>query len=131
MSPKASSHQKLSKPLTEVELEMMNILWNISPCTVTEIQEHLPQGRDLAYTSVSTIVRILEQKRYVKSHKEGRGHIYSAVLKKEDYQNKSIHHMVKNVFDDVPVSLVRQLIQNETLSKKDLADIKALLDKRS
>lgn len=130
MSPKSLSHQKLSKPLTEVELEMMNILWNISPCSVTDIQAHLPQGRNLAYTSVSTIVRILEQKKYVTSHKEGRGHIYSAIVKKEDYQNKSIHHIVKNVFDGVPASLVRQMVQNESLSKKDLAEIKALLEKR-
>ena len=126
MSPKVPS-KKLTKPLTEVELEMMNIIWNIAPCTVAQIIEELPKNRDLAYTSVSTIVRILETKKFLKSHKEGRGHLYSPLVRKEDYQNKSIDHMVKNVFDGVPASLVRQLLQSDSLTSKDIEDIKKIL----
>ncbi len=119
-----------SKALTEVELEMMNIIWSLESCTVHQILEHLPKNRHLAYTSVSTIVRILEQKKYLRSEKEGRGHVYFPCFKKEDYQHKSIDHMVKNVFDGAPLSLVRQLLQSESLTQKDLAELKSMLSKR-
>lgn len=125
-----SSKQKIAKPLTEVELEMMNIIWNIHPCSVAQIMEELAKGRDLAYTSVSTIVRILEQKKFLKSQKEGRGHLYSPLVKKEDYQNTSIHHIVHSVFDGAPASLVRQLLESDSLSRKELEDIRAILNQR-
>jgi predicted transcriptional regulator len=50
------------KMLTEVELEMMTVLWKIEPCSVSQICEDLSKERELAYTSVATIIRILEQK---------------------------------------------------------------------
>ena len=63
---------------------MMNVIWRIGPCSVSQILEALPPERPLAYTSVSTIVRILEQKQFVVSQKEGRGHLYKAALAKDE-----------------------------------------------
>jgi predicted transcriptional regulator len=60
------------KPLTATELEMMNVIWRIGPCSVARVLEQLSPTRGLAYTSVSTIVRILEQKGYVTSERAGR-----------------------------------------------------------
>ena len=130
MCPKTVSRQKITK-LTEVELEMMTMIWNIGPCSIHQMLDELPKERELAYTSVSTIVRILEQKKYVKSQKEGRGHLYFALVGKEEYQSRSIHFMVKKVFDGAPVSLVKQLLESESLSEKDLEDIREMLNKRS
>lgn len=120
--------KKENKQLTDVELEMMNIIWHIEPCTVHQIMEHLPKERDLAYTSVSTMVRILEQKNFVKSTKDGRGHIYSAAVSREEYETISVSSFVKNVFQGEPSQLVMRLLASDQLSKEDLEQIKKLME---
>ncbi|MES2614968.1 MAG: BlaI/MecI/CopY family transcriptional regulator [Bdellovibrionota bacterium] len=119
-----------TKTLTEVELEMMTILWRIEPCTINQIIEKLPHGRDLAYTSVATIIRILEQKGIVKSKKENRSFIYSALMTKEEYELNSLSHLITNVFDGEPSLLVKRLLNNKNIDKKSLDEIYKLLDKK-
>lgn len=119
---------KLSdKLLTEVELELMTIVWRLGEASVAEVIEHMPKDRDLAYTSVSTILRILEQKEVLKTRKEGRGHIYIPVLKKSDYEAKTLRHVVDRVFDGTPVALVRQLLDSGEVSEQDLTELKKLI----
>jgi len=130
MKTKAARSARDSKPLTAVELEMMNVIWRIGPCSVSQVLEQLSAKRELAYTSVSTIVRILEQKGYVTSEKAGRGHLYSAVIGKDEYQAASLKHLVNNVFEGAPSLLVRRLLDSDALSAEELAQIKALLRKK-
>lgn len=119
------------KPLTPVELEMMNVIWRMGPCSVTQVRDQLSPERELAYTSVSTIVRILEQKGYVKSTKAGKAHLYEACVSKELYQATSLELLVNNVFDGAPSLLVQRLLQSERLNAAEIADIKGLLRKKS
>jgi predicted transcriptional regulator len=118
------------KLLTEAELEMMTILWRLGEGGISDLLEQLPRGRDLAYTTVSTIVRILEQKKFVKSRKEGRGHIYIPVISKPEYEARSVRHMVDSVFEGAPVSLARQLLKTSRLSPEDLQEIRKLLEQK-
>jgi predicted transcriptional regulator len=120
-----------SKELTAVELEMMNVIWRIGPCSVAQVQERLRPQRELAYTSVSTVVRILEQKGYVTSQKEGRGHLYEAAVSKETYQALSLKRIVHNVFDGTPSLLVQRLLTSETLTPEELAQIESLLREKA
>ena len=113
--------------LTETELELMNILWVLGSGTVRDVLAKLPSGREMAYTSASTIIRILDKKGIVTSQKEGKTHIYSPVLKKEEYEKKTIHHVVKNVFDGAPSDLVRRLIKDTKLSEKEIEEIRNLI----
>jgi predicted transcriptional regulator len=119
------------KELTAVELEMMNVIWRIGPCSVAQVQARLRPQRELAYTSVSTVVRILEQKGYVTSEKEGRGHVYEAAVSKESYQALSLKRIVRNVFDGAPSLLVARLLASETLAPEELAQIEALLREKA
>jgi predicted transcriptional regulator len=118
------------KLLTEVELELMGILWKLAEGTVKDIIGQLPKGRKLAYTSVSTILRILEQKKIVASRKEGRGHVYFPILKKNQYEQLSLNHLVDRVFDGAPTSLVRRLIEEQGLDEDDLKSIRNLINER-
>lgn len=120
----------MSKLLTEVELELMNIIWRLGEGSVNDVLSALMSERKLAYTSVSTILRILEQKKILSSRKEGRGHIYFPLISKEKYEAKSLHHLVEKVFDGTPSSLVRRLLAAEKLSKEELKSIKALFNER-
>jgi predicted transcriptional regulator len=119
------------KPLTATELEMMNVIWRLGPCSVAQVLEQLSPARGLAYTSVSTIVRILERKGYVTSERAGRGHLYSAAIAKEDYQAISLRHLVDNVFEGTPTLMVKRLLDSNALTEEELSQIKALLRKRS
>jgi predicted transcriptional regulator len=118
------------KALTPAELEMMNAIWSIGPCTVAQVQEALRPQRELAYTSISTIVRILEQKGYVTSVKEGRGHLYEAAVSKQDYQAASLDNLVSSLFDGEPSLLVQRLLDSRALTPAELEQIKAQLRKK-
>jgi predicted transcriptional regulator len=118
------------KLLTEVELELMNILWRVGGGTVSDVLAHLPAERPLAYTSVSTILRILEQKEVLRSEKLGRGHRYQPLVAKDDYEAYALEHVVGRLFGGEPLALVRRLVDTAGLSKKDLAELKTLLDRK-
>lgn len=118
------------KPLTATELEMMNVIWRLGPCSVAQVLEQLSPLRGLAYTSVSTIVRILEQKGYVTSARAGRGYLYSAAVAKEDYQSISLRHLVDNVFEGTPTLMVKRLLDSNALTEEELSQIKSLLRRK-
>jgi predicted transcriptional regulator len=129
MMKKASAKEQDNKMLTETELELMTILWKLGEGSVADVMSHLAKDRDLAYTSVSTILRILEQKGILKTRKEGRGHIYTPQVEKSEYEAKTVKHVVDRVFDGTPVALVRQLLDTMKLDAKDLQELKNLIDK--
>jgi len=130
--------------LTDVELELMTILWRIGPATVREVIEALPAGRNLAYTSVSTMLRILTRKGFVTSaavprttfnlgpvsfaHKT---HRYTPAIEKRDYEGRSLSHIVNGLFEGDPKALVRSLIETSDLDPDELASIKKLLDRKA
>ncbi len=121
---------KIDKLLTEVELELMNVIWELGDCTVKDVQNALPESRDLAYTSVATIMKILEQKGALKSQKLDRAHTYHAVLSRLEYEAVTLRHLTANVFRGDRSSLVMRLLDDSDLSQKELQDIKALLNQR-
>jgi predicted transcriptional regulator len=124
-----SKGAKAAKMLTEVELELMTVLWSLGEGTVAEVLERLSPDRELAYTSVSTIIRILEQKGVLKARKEGRGHIYSPVLKKAAYEARTVQHVVDKVFGGTPIALVKQLLETMDATDEELAELRALVNR--
>jgi predicted transcriptional regulator len=125
---KVKTKESDGKLLTETELELMTILWKLEQGTVADVIDQLPKERDLAYTSVSTILRILEQKNILKTRKEGRGHVYIPRIKKSEYEAKTVKHVVDRVFDGTPMALVRQLLDSGRLDENDLKELKHLID---
>jgi len=115
------------KMLTDVELELMTVLWKLGEGSVTDVISQLPKERELAYTSVSTMLRILEQKKVLTARKEGRGHIYVPELKKAAYESKAVRHVMDKVFEGTPVALVKQLLSTVHLDQSELAELKALI----
>jgi predicted transcriptional regulator len=117
--------------LTDVELELMTILWRLGEGTVNAVLEELPAERPLAYTSVSTILRILEKKGVVATRKQGRGHVYVPRVSKQDYEARSLRRLLSSVFDGAPTALVRCLVESERLSPDDLRAIRGLLQTKA
>lgn len=116
--------------LTEVELEFMSRLWDLGEGTVRDVLDTLSEGRRLAYTSAATILRILEQKQFVTSTKQGKTFTYRPALSKDSYQSRSLRNLSEKLFDNTPVSLVARLVDDNDLSEEALDEIRALLDRR-
>jgi predicted transcriptional regulator len=76
-------------------------------------------------------LRILEDKGFVVSRKEGRSHLYSPRISKESYETKSLKQLVNKVFDGAPSALVRRLLDEHALSRDEIREIQAMLNKRS
>lgn len=122
--------KKKSELLTEVELEFMNQLWAIEEGTVRDVLDQLPEDRNLAYTSAATILRILEQKDFVTSRKDGKRHVFKPTLGKDAYQTRSLKDLSAKLFDDTPASLVARLVDDDALTEEALGQIRALVDRR-
>jgi predicted transcriptional regulator len=98
--------------------------------TVNDVMAALPTGRPLAYTSVSTILRILEKKAVLGSRKQGRGHIYVPRVSKAEYESFSVRDLITRVFDGTPGALVRCLVDSDALSPEDLKALRRVLERR-
>lgn len=116
--------------LTEVELEFMTELWALGAGSVRDVLDRLPPERNLAYTSGATILRILDDKGFVTSRKEGKTLIYTPVLEKDAYQTRSLQNLSRTLFDDTPARLVARLVDDAGLTASDLEDIRALVERR-
>ena len=116
--------------LTEVELEFMTELWALGEGSVREVLGQLPEDRNLAYTSGATILRILEEKGFVTSRKDGKTLIYKPLLAKDKYQTRSLQNLSRTLFDDTPATLVARLVDDAGLTEQDLQEIRALVEGR-
>ncbi len=116
--------------LTEVELEFMTELWALGEGSVRDVLNRLPPERNLAYTSGATILRILQQKGFVDSRKEGKTLVYVPLLEKNKYQSHSLQNLSRTLFDDTPASLVAHLVGDTRLTALDLEHIRALVEER-
>lgn len=112
--------------LTDAELELMTVLWTHGPSTAREALEALPEGR--AYTTVSTILRILVDKGFASAEPQGRAHVYGALVSRREYQVRKVRSVVDGLFDGSPLDLVRQLVRSEDLSSDELQKLRAFVD---
>ena len=104
----------------------MRVLWDLGSGTVTEVRDHLPV--DLAYTTVLTILRNLEEKSYVSRSSEGRAHRYSPRVDRAAARRSAIARVVDTLFHGAPEELVLHMVEDRTLSKADVRKLRALID---
>jgi predicted transcriptional regulator len=117
------------KRLTNVELELMSILWKLGEASVAQVIGGLPPERVLAYTSVSTILRILEGKGFLAARREGRGHLYKPQISRSAYEARAVKDVVNRVFQGVPVAMVRQLLEHVEMSDDDVRELRKLVSR--
>ncbi len=113
--------------LTDVELELMTVIWQLEKTTVKEVASHLPKDRSLAYTTVATVMKILEQKGFLECRKDSYAHVFSPRVSKIEYESTCLEHMVTHVFDGEPVALVQRLLDAKKLRKEDIQAIEEAL----
>lgn len=124
------NNNKVMKALTKAEMEVMNVLWDVSQAlTVHEIVAQYPEPQP-AYTTVGTFLKILEAKGYVEHHKKdvtGRTFYYSPMLTREKYTTQVLNDVKNTLFGNSAKRFCSFLIQNEELSESDLKEILSLI----
>jgi BlaI family penicillinase repressor len=121
--------RKKSPTLTEVEQQIMEVLWDAGSGTVAEVTEALMRYKKVAFNTVQTVLRILEEKRYVRHKVEGRGFRYTAVVDRSAASTSAVNYLVRRFFDGAPGKLAMNLIENERLTPDELAQLNALIEK--
>jgi predicted transcriptional regulator len=114
--------------LTEAELRLMQILWDSGPATVNEVARALPRRLSLAYNTVLTTLRILEQKGWVNHEKRGRAHVFAPLVDRPTAQRSAVRHLLSRFFDGSPGLLMVNLLEDETLDAEDLRRLKRMID---
>lgn len=104
--------------LGERELDVMAVLWEIGSGTVTEVKDRLDVT--LAYTTVLTILRNLEAKRFVRREEEGRGHRYFPRVQQKAAQKTALSRLVSQLFNGSPQALIAQLVDQHDVSPEEL-----------
>lgn len=112
--------------LTGRELDIMSVLWELGEATVNEVRDRVDP--DLAYTSVSTMIRTLEMKGYV-SHRRGEGktHIYFPMIDSETAGESALGRVLDKIYGGSPIKLLAHLVENQRLSEKELSRMRELL----
>lgn len=117
-----------TRNLTEQELEIMKVVWERKSATVREVYEALRERKTVAYTTVMTMMNILESKGHLVKRPEGRAFVYEPSQARTQVVSGMVQDFVDRVFDGAARPLVLSLIKERKLSKKDLEEISRLIE---
>ena len=115
--------RRKSSTLTELELEIMKVVWDHDTVTVRDVYETLLKRRKVAYTTVMTMMKILEQKKYLKKNQADRAHVYRPAQPRRQVVGAMVRDFVNRVFNGSAEPLLVHLVEQHDLSKTDLAEI--------
>jgi predicted transcriptional regulator len=113
--------------LTPLELEIMNVLWETGPANVQTVQAHI-EGRELAYTTVQTMLNVLHRKGKVKRRLKDRAYLYRPVLSRQNAVAQAVGDMLDRFFGGSADGLVLSLVETRKLTPEKLAQIQKLLE---
>lgn len=118
---------KKSNTLTEAELRLMKILWRRGESAVTDLVAAMPEGEPLAYNSVLTTIRILEQKGYVAHRQEGRAFVYRPIVAEQEASRSEVKHVLSRFFGNSRERLLLTLLGDGEISQDELERLKAAI----
>lgn len=121
--------RKPSAALTDAEAEVMAILWRIHPASVSDIVAALNERRAVTYSTVQTMLRILETKGYVTHDKIARAFIYKPVIDERQARLRALRHLVRRLFDGSPSLLVLNVLEDEELDAAEREQLRKLIER--
>ena len=119
--------RKKSPTLTDAELRLMEVVWQKGSANAAEVLAALPDA-ELAYTTVLNTLRILETKGYLRHTKDGKAFVYHPLVDRNEASRTAVQYLVSRFFRNSPGLLVSNLIKDERLDKRDLLQLKKLIE---
>ncbi len=115
---------------TELELEILKILWQEGSQSVSDVRQKLQSFRELAHTSVMTMMGIMHQKGYLAREKQGRGYLYCAAVTKQQTTSGIMGDIVERVFQGSPKAAMLNLLEADDLDQSGLDELRELITRR-
>ena len=119
--------RRKSEQMTPLELEIMQVLWETGPATVQQVQKELQ--RELAYTTVQTMLTVLHRKQKVKRTLKDKAYIYKAAVSRTKFTGHAVREFIDRLFGGSAEGLVMNLLQEKHLTREKLAELHALIEK--
>lgn len=116
--------RRQSRTLTDGEHRIMEVLWRKGSATVAEVAEALSGKDGTAYTTILTMMRIMRDKGYLSCRKDGRAHVYTPRVERNDAARKAVRHLLTKFFGGSPGELVLSFLREEDLSAAELDELK-------
>ena len=116
---------------SDLELQMLSVLWGRGPSTVRDVLAVMPDGKERAYTTVLSVMQVMEKKGFVRHTASGRTHVYRAVATRRKVLGPMLRGLVRNVFGGSPSLVVQQLVEETGVSAEDMEKIRKVLDEAS
>jgi predicted transcriptional regulator len=116
-----------SPTLTDAEARLMTVLWERKQATVGEVVAAVGSKQPVSYSTVQTILRILEAKGYVAHEKNGRAFVYRPLVDQRKARRRALGHLLARLFDDSPSLLVLNVLEDERMNPVELRKLKKLL----
>jgi BlaI family penicillinase repressor len=120
--------RKPSPALTDAEARVMAVLWQLEMATVADVLKELRKKRPMTYSTVQTMLRILETKGYVTHDKVARAFIYTPVIDKRQARRRALRHLVSSLFENSPSLLVLNVLADDRIDPVELKRLKQLID---
>jgi BlaI family transcriptional regulator, penicillinase repressor len=117
--------RKKSSTLTDAELRFMEVLWEKGSGTVSDVVAGLPKTVSLAYSTVLTTLRVLEQKGYLRHAKEGRAFVYRPLVGRDQARDSATAQLIRRFFGGSPELLMLNLVERRKLNPKQLRELRA------
>jgi BlaI family penicillinase repressor len=117
--------------LTRQELQIMKAIWQRGSATVREVCDSMSGKKVTAYTTVLTLMGILESKGVLVHTKVGRAYVYRPLLSRRQAARNQIHDIVTRFFDGNPKRLIEDILENEVLERGQLGEVRDLLESRN
>ena len=119
----AGGRKKRSLSLTPLELQIMQVLWREGAGDVLQVQKNLPSGTNLAYTTVQTMLNVLQRKGKVRRKFKGRAYEYRSVLSEEKAVRHAVRDLVKRLFGGSSEELVMSLVKSRQVDLERIAEL--------
>ena len=119
--------RKKEKLLTDLELRLMSIVWRLGKTTVREVKDALPKRKPLAYSTVLTMMRILERKGFLRHETDSRTYVYHPIVTRDEAVRSMLRNLADRVFDGSAELLMVNVLEKEKLSREELKRIKRLI----
>jgi BlaI family transcriptional regulator, penicillinase repressor len=123
--------RKKSPALTDAEAQVMAVLWRLQTASVGDVVNAINETRAVTYSTVQTILRILETKGYVTHKKVARAFVYSAVVDERQARRRALRHLVSRLFDGSPSLLVLNVLEDEEIEPAEREQLRKLIERTS
>ena len=119
----------MQSPPTTSELAILQLLWDRGPMTVRQAHDALAEEKEVVYTTILKTMQVMLERGFLSREAKGRGHLYAAAIAKADTQDKLLDTFLQRAFGGSAKGLVMRALGNYRTSRKDIEELKALIDR--